>query len=150
MCLDLNTALLYADADGTLRDPRPDNRKRHYVLVDGVIAGEGRGPMNPEPVSAGIVVFGVNAPSVDAVCPYLMGFDPDKIPIVREAFRRRPYALVDWDWRDVRVVSNRPEWNVMLPEIPDASTFRFEPHFGWKGHLERTTGATPHRSGLRA
>lgn len=137
MCLDLNTALLYANPDGALRDPRPESRKRHYVLVDGILAGEGRGPMNPDPVEAGVIVFGVNAPSVDAVCAYLMGFDPDKIPIVREAFRRAPYALADWDWRDVEVISDVPAWNGRLPQIPDESTFRFEPHFGWKGKIER-------------
>jgi len=137
MCLDLNVALGYGNPDGTLRDPSPANRKRHYVLVDGIIAGQGRGPMNPDPVPAGIVIFGTNPPSVDAACAYLMGFDPEKIPIVREAFRVKPYALAEWNWRDVRLVSDRPEWNGPLPEIPDASTFRFEPHFGWKGHIER-------------
>jgi hypothetical protein len=137
MCLDLNIALLYANSDGTLRELNPANRKRHYVLVDGILAGEGRGPMNPDPVEAGLVVFGLNAPSVDAVCAYLMGFDPEKIPVVREAFRRSPYALVDWGWRDVEVISNIPEWNGLLPEVPDESTFRFEPHFGWKSKIER-------------
>lgn len=137
MCLDLNMAVLYANRDGTLRDPRPESRKRHYVLVDGILAGEGRGPMNPDPVEAGLIVFGLNAPSVDAVCAYLMGFDPDKIPIVREAFRRAPYSLADWEWSDVQVMSNVAAWNGMLPEIPDESTFRFEPHFGWKGKIER-------------
>lgn len=137
MCLDLNTALLYANRDGTLRAPTPESGKRHYALVDGILAGEGRGPMNPDPVSAGLIVFGVNAPSVDAVCAYLMGFDPDNIPIVREAFRRAPYALAHWDWRDVQVISDVPAWNGRLSDIPDDCTFHFEPHFGWKGKIER-------------
>jgi uncharacterized protein (DUF362 family) len=137
MCLDLNVALSYGNPDGTLRDPSPVNRKRQYVLVDGIIAGQGRGPMNPDPVPAGIVVFGANPPSVDAACAYLIGFDPEKIPIVREAFRVRPYGLAEWSWRDVHLVSDRPEWNGPLSEIPAASTFRFEPHFGWKEHIER-------------
>lgn len=138
MCLDLNKALLYGNPDGTLREDRPENRKRHLVLVDGIIAGEGRGPMNPDPVHSGIVVFGTDPASVDAACAVLMGFDPEKIPIIRQAFRCEHFPLADGDWRDVRLVSNKPEWNGLLPDIPYEATFHFEPHFGWKGHIERT------------
>jgi uncharacterized protein (DUF362 family) len=137
MCLDLNKILLYGNPDGTMRPPTPENRKRHFVIVDGIIAGEGNGPMNPDPVHAGIILFGTNAPSVDAACAILMGFDPDRIPIVRQAFQCKHYPLADWDWRDVRLVSNKPEWNGLLPQIPYESTFHFRPHFGWEGHIER-------------
>jgi len=140
MCLDLNKILLYGDPSGTFREDGPENRKRHIVLVDGIIAGEGRGPMNPDPVPSGIVVFGTNPASVDAACAILMGFDPEKIPIIRQAFRCKRYTLTDWDWRDLRLVSNKPEWNGLLTDMPFKDTFHFEPHFGWKGHIERLEG----------
>jgi uncharacterized protein (DUF362 family) len=139
MCLDLNKIILYGNSDGTFRPIGPEGRKRHYVLVDGIIAGEGRGPMNPDPVAAGVLLFGIHPASTDAACGYLMGFDPARIPIVREAFRCSRFRIAEWDWTDVRVVSNRPEWNGELPDIADASTFRFRPHFGWTGQLERRT-----------
>jgi len=137
MCLDLNKIILYGKPDGTLRSGTPDNRKRHYALVDGIIAGEGRGPMNPDPIPAGILVFGLHPASVDAACACLMGYDPECIPIVRQAFRCRHYPLAEWDWRDVRLISNRPEWNSLLPDITEDTTFHFQPHFGWKGYIER-------------
>ncbi len=137
MCLDLNKVLFYGDPSGALREDKPQNRKRHLVLVDGIIAGEGNGPMNTDPVHSGIVVFGTNAASVDAACAVLMGFDPEKIPIIRQAFLCKHFPLADWDWRDVKLVSNKPEWNGLLPAIPSEATFHFEPHFGWKGHIER-------------
>ncbi len=140
MCLDLKV-LLYGNPDGTLRAPTAGNRKRHYVLVDGILAGEGRGPMNPDPVDAGIVVFGVHPPSVDAACAYLMGFDPDKVPIVRQAFLCSHLPLAESRWQDVRLVSERPAWNGLLPEIGDAATFHFTPHFGWTGQIERGASA---------
>lgn len=138
MSLDINKILLYGNPDGTLRPCLPENQKRHYVLVDGIIAGEGRGPMNPDPVSAGVVIFGLHPASVDAVCAYLMGYDPEKIPIVCQAFHCQHYSLAEWDWRDVQLVSNQPEWNGALLDISNHSTFHFAPHFGWKGHIERT------------
>jgi uncharacterized protein (DUF362 family) len=142
MCLDLNRVLLYGRADGRLRSDEPTSRKRHYVLVDGIVAGQGNGPMNPDPVPCGLILFGTNAPSVDAAAAVLMGFDPDKIPIIHEAFRQRSYPLADRGWQDVRIASNKPEWNgLRLDEIPPETTFHFEPHFGWKGHIERTQAA---------
>jgi hypothetical protein len=137
MCLDLNKLLLYGKADGTMRPSGPNGRKRHFVMVDGLIAGEGRGPTNPDPVAAGLLVFGLHPASVDAACAYLMGFDPARIPIVREAFRCERYPLTEWDWTDIHLVSDRPQWNGLLPDIADESTFHFEPHYGWKGQIER-------------
>jgi len=111
MCLDLNKIVLYGNPDGSLRAPLPRNRKRHYALVDGILAGQGRGPLNPDPVAAGVVLFGVHPPSVDTACAYLMGFDPAKIPIVTGAFQSRGMPLADHSWRDVEVCSNHNRFN---------------------------------------
>jgi uncharacterized protein (DUF362 family) len=138
MCLDLNKIVFYGNADGTLRDPRQDGRKRHYVLVDGIVAGEGRGPLNPDPVPAGVLLFGVHPPSVDAACAYLMGFDPDKIPIVSRAFQCRNLPLADHGWRDIAMLSNAAVWNRPLVEISASDTFHFKSHFGWKGQIEQS------------
>ncbi len=113
------------------------------MLVDGIVAGEGNGPLNCDPVHADVLIFGTNPASVDAACAVLMGFDPEKIPVVRNAFRCRHYPIADWDWCDVRLVSNKPEWNGLLPDIPYESTFHFRPHFGWVGQIERAPTAQP-------
>lgn len=137
MCLDLNKIALYGNRDGTFRTDHPSNRKRHYVLVDGIIAGEGRGPMNPDPVSSGIVVFGLQPAFVDAGCAYLMGYDPELIQIIDQAFKCKHYAIAEGSWRDITLASNRPEWNGRLENIADENTFHFATHFGWKGRIER-------------
>lgn len=134
MCLDLNKIVFYGNADGALGQ---QTRKRHYVIVDGILAGEGRGPLNPDPVPAGVVLFGVHPPSVDAACAYLMGFDPDKIPIVSRAFQCRSFPLSDHQWRDVVVRSNQAAWDRRLAEIASGNTFHFKPHFGWTEHIEQ-------------
>lgn len=137
MCLDLNKLMLYGNEDGTLRPAAPGERRRHFVLVDGVIAGEGRGPLDPDPVEAGIVVFGLHPASVDAACACLVGFDPERIPIVREAFRCERYPIAEWSWRDVELVGDADEWSGRLSDLPASATLGFEPHFGWKGQIER-------------
>ena len=144
MCLDLNKLLFYGDMDGSFREGGADNRKRHYVLCDGVLAGEGRGPMNPDPVAAGVLTFGTHPASHDAVCTWLMGFDPEKIPIVHQSFRCTHLPIAEWDWTDLQVTSNVDAWEGPLPEISDESTFHFEPHFGWKGHIRREPNELRH------
>ncbi|MFN2607546.1 MAG: DUF362 domain-containing protein [Acidimicrobiales bacterium] len=141
MCLDLNTLVLYGEAGGGLRPAGPGGRKRHLVLVDGIVAGEGRGPVDPDPRPAGIVVFARNPATADAACARLMGFDVERIPIVRNAFAPRAYPIADWRWTDVMVRSDREAWNGPLDAIAEASTLRFEPHFGWKHHIELTPPA---------
>jgi uncharacterized protein (DUF362 family) len=137
MCLDLNKLVLYGNPDGSLRPADTAQRKRYLSLVDGIIAGEGSGPSNPDPVAAGLVAFGANPAYVDAACAYLMGFDPDKIPLVRQAFRCHHYSLTECDWGDVECVSNEAAWNGRLRNIPDESTLRFKAHHGWRGYIER-------------
>ncbi|HEX4425800.1 MAG TPA: DUF362 domain-containing protein [Terriglobales bacterium] len=146
MCLDLNKIVFYGNSDGSFRDAAPENRKRHFVLVDAILAGEGAGPMNPDVVSAGVVLFGVHPPSVDAACAYLMGFDPDKVPIVRQAFQCRDLPLAEHEWKDINVISNHAAWNRPLSSVEDHETFHFKPHFAWKGRVERTVGADLERS----
>ena len=49
------------------------------IVVDGITAMEGNGPLIGTPRDLGVVVAGVNPVSVDAVCARMMGFDPREI-----------------------------------------------------------------------
>jgi uncharacterized protein (DUF362 family) len=141
MCLDLNKIISYGNLDGSFRSASPKNRKRHFVLVDGIIAGEGSGPMNPDPVSAGIVLFGLHPPSVDAACAYLMGFNPDQVPIVRQAFQCRDLPLAEHAWKEIAVISNHLAWSRLLNSIDERETLHFKPHFAWRGNVELKSSA---------
>lgn len=142
-CLDLNKILLYGLPDGSMRSDRPDQRRTHLVFLDAVISGEGAGPMRPDPVNTRFVAFGTNPAAVDAAGAWLMGFDPDRIPIIRRAFLCRHYGIAEGTWRDVQAVSNKPEWNGWLESIAPAACFRFKPALGWKNYVERS----PQRAG---
>ena len=137
MCLDLNKLVFYGRPDGTLRRAGAASRKRYLVLADGWIAGEGSGPMNPDPVHSAVLLFGAHPASVDAAACVLMGFDPERVPLVRQAFRARQHHLAEWDWRDVEMISNVAGWSRALPDVDPEATFAFRPHFGWDGAIER-------------
>ncbi len=141
MCLDLNKLVLYGHNNGTLKEDTLANRKRYLCLVDGFIAGEGRGPMNPDPFDASLCIFGTNPVAVDAVGATLMGFDINKIPIIPNAFKVKHYKLVGFCKDEILCQSNVPDWSKKIFDIEKESVYSFKPHFGWTGHIEKTGAA---------
>ena len=81
--LDLNRILLYGKADGSVVDG-PQRRVVH--LTDAIIAGQGDGPLSPQPLPLGLLFAGNNAACIDWFGSILLGYDPRLLPIVREAF----------------------------------------------------------------
>jgi uncharacterized protein (DUF362 family) len=132
MTLDLNRILLYANSDGTLRT----TPKRYFSVIDGIQGMQGNGPVAGRPKDAGVIVAGHNPPAVDVVCAQLMGFDYRKIPMLHRVFGgdRYPFALFNPD--AIRILSNEKSLQGRLSDLPCQNTMKFEPHFGWKGHVE--------------
>jgi hypothetical protein len=81
--LDLNRILLYGQPNGSMSDV-PQRRVIH--LADAIVAGQGDGPLSPQPLSLGLLFAGNNAACVDWFGSLLLGYDPQLLPIVREAF----------------------------------------------------------------
>lgn len=138
MSLDLNKLVMYGKMDGSLRPDTPENRKPYLCLVDGIIAGQGNGPMDPDPYPAGLIAFGCNPAAVDAVGATLMGFNLENIPIVSNAFTVRDFILSDCPLDEIICRSNVRGWNKLLAEINPDTLYAFRPHFGWTGKLERS------------
>jgi uncharacterized protein DUF362 len=132
MAIDLNRLLLYVDADGVLHD-RPV--RRFLSLVDGIVAGEGNGPLDPIPRPAGVVLAGSNPVAVDLACARLMGFDYCKIPMLNRALERHSLPLVDFAYEDIRIHSDDPVFDSRLADL-QGPLLGFKPHFGWRGHIE--------------
>lgn len=129
---DVNRCLLYSDGVG-FPTARP---KRFFAIVDAVVGGDGNGPSEADRVEAGTLIAGTNPVAVDCVGARLMGFDPQKIAMLREAFADSPLPLADFRYEDIRVVSGHPGWNRKLSDVPPDDCFSFRPHFGWAGHIE--------------
>jgi hypothetical protein len=133
MVVDLNRLLLYADAEGRLHDQPV---RRLLNIVDGIIGGEGNGPLDPTPKPAGLVLAGENAVAVDFACARLMDFDYLKIPLLLGAFGGHPLPLAAFSPEEVFVQSNADRFCGPVVEIAGA-VLAFSPHFGWRGHIER-------------
>jgi uncharacterized protein (DUF362 family) len=102
-CLDLNRILLYGRTDATL-GCEPQRRVIH--IVDAVIAGQGDGPLAPEPLALGLLLAGENAAAVDWVSAQLLGYAPERIPIAREAFGKFRWPLTSFSQDEVMLVGD--------------------------------------------
>jgi uncharacterized protein (DUF362 family) len=135
MVLDLNKSLFFFSGAGTRRT-RP---LRYLAVVDGLIGGEGNGPMAPDPVSSGVIIAGRHPVAVDLVAATMMGFDWEKIRLLKNCFKMRALTFVDFRPDQIQVLSDNPAWNGPLGQIEN--TFTFRPHFGWIGAIENSRRA---------
>ncbi|MFH1478537.1 MAG: DUF362 domain-containing protein [Candidatus Omnitrophota bacterium] len=117
---DLNSILLYADKEGSLKDTP---QRKCLSIVDAVLSGEGEGPMQQTPKKTGIVYGGINPLYVDLASAKIMGFNYKLMPSISRSFIRDKYSLSDKKPADVSMDSN-----VAIEEC----MFTFKPSNGWK------------------
>jgi uncharacterized protein (DUF362 family) len=132
MVLDLNRVLLYADADGVLND---HPLRRFFSFVDGIISGEGNGPLDPRPKPTGVVLAGANPVAVDLACARLMGFDYRRLPMLRRAMEDHALPLASLDVGCLAAISNSPAYHHRIVDF-HGPCVGFEPHFGWRGRAK--------------
>jgi uncharacterized protein (DUF362 family) len=131
MTADLAHILTFADADGRLHDTP---QRRVFCVVDGIIGGEGCGPLSPDARAAGCLVVGEHPLAVDLAATRLMGFDVARFPLF-DLSRPRPWhgglesaELIKMSWSG---------------QALDAGAFfggagpslNFRPHPAWVGHM---------------
>ena len=119
-CLDLNRALLYADAEGRFHETP---QREELSIVDAVITGQGTGPLEPDPLPTGAVFATRNPAAGDLLACSLLGFRPDRIRLVDSSF-----ASMRWP-----IASGCPDLSAWPPgSFPVARA-----PAGWVGSIER-------------
>jgi hypothetical protein len=84
-------------------------QRRVIHITDAIVAGQGNGPLAPEPLPMGLLFAGENAAAVDWVGAYLLGYPPENIPIVREALGTFRWPLTSFASDDIRLVGDLGE-----------------------------------------
>lgn len=105
-CLDLNRILLYGRPDATMHE-RPQRLVLH--VTDAVVAGQGNGPLAPEPLPLGLLLASSNAAAMDTAGALLLGYDPARITIAREAFGDFHWPLAPFRPEDVTMTGDLGE-----------------------------------------
>ncbi len=109
MILDLNIILMYIDKNGKLTN-KP--QRRLYSVIDGIIGGDKDGPLNPGRKKAGIILMGENHVLTDLVAVKLMGFDYEKIPLLKNVISPQKYPIIQpKETNNINLVSNNNDIN---------------------------------------
>lgn len=132
-CLDIQRILHYGRDDGSLANIP---QRRILTLTDAIVAGEGEGPLAPSPVPLGLLTLGSNVCAVEWVHAFLMSFDPQAIPLVRECFTQFSHALAEFSPFEVSATIDRE--SVTPQAAAEVLGRRFRPARGWQGHCERS------------
>jgi uncharacterized protein (DUF362 family) len=131
--LDLNRIVLYSSKDGAMQEVP---QRKIFCVIDGIIAGEKNGPLAPDPVSAGVLIAGFSPVTVDVVGASLMGFDIDKIPLIRKALEANHglLPLYEGDRHTIEIIEHEGSYD--LERYKKLRNLAFEAHPAWKGHVE--------------
>jgi uncharacterized protein (DUF362 family) len=102
-CLDINRALLYGKPDATMAETV---QRRVIHIVDAVVAGQGNGPLAPDPLPMGLLLGSESAVATDWVGARLLAYEPEKIPIVWRAFEKFRWPLATFAGNQVRITGD--------------------------------------------
>ncbi len=132
MCLDLQRILRYGRLDGSLAS---EPQRKVVSVTDAIIGGEGEGPLRNTPIPSGFLTASLSPAAAEWVHARLMGFDPERVPLVREAFSSFELPLVPFKPTDITV---RLEQGSMRAASVSPLGRSFKPPRGWLGHCELT------------
>jgi uncharacterized protein (DUF362 family) len=129
--LDLNKILLYADSDGNMR---ANPQRRFFSIIDGIIGGEGDGPVLATSRPCGVLVGGFNPLAVDICATRLMGFDHQRFTQFRKGLVLKKFPLMSYNEDQINCLSNVPEWCDILNKRENLLNFKVAS--GWEGKIE--------------
>lgn len=82
MVMDLNMIMYYGKEDGTLANTP---QRFLYSFCDGIVGGQGDGPLSPDPLNLGVVSFTNDSTTNDICMATLMGLPVHKLPLLTAA-----------------------------------------------------------------
>lgn len=130
MIYDLNMVLQRVDRDGLLQ---PTPQRTYLCIVDGLICGEGDGPLYPQPRTIDWLICGRDPFAIDTALAWFMGFDPARLPIIEHRAKFMGTAWGQFDTASLPVTidgETQPlsSWDVRHDFLPPP---------GWLAHVER-------------
>lgn len=124
MVMDLNTIAVYGKKDGTIsKQPQ----RNFYSLCDGIIGGQGDGPLNPDPMALGIISFTNHSGFNDLALASLMGLDTSKIPLLNEAKKNLNNQTVKLFWNNKSITLDELNQFSIKAKMPP----------GWENYTEK-------------
>ena len=125
--IDVARILFYANKEGRLCT---EKQREFICIVDGIYAGDKKGPMEPRTRKEGIIIGGFDPVAVDIVGTQLMGFDYSKVLYLKNALKEHKYNI-SIDLNNIKIISNEMRFEHLF-DLTRNETLCFEPAETWK------------------
>jgi len=132
MVVDLFNIFHFADKNGRFH---PQRQRKMFTLIDGIVGGENKGPLVPDPKPSGVLLAGENVLATDLVAARLMGFDPLKMRMYSFLLKECDEDYGIHSLHEIEVIASPQEWSTCLADRT-SRFLDFKPHPGWIGHIE--------------
>ncbi|MFQ5977086.1 MAG: DUF362 domain-containing protein [Candidatus Heimdallarchaeota archaeon] len=96
--------------------------KPDIIIVDGIVGMEGAGPSDGMKVNSGVLIGGTDYFAVDSAATKFMGFNPKKVPALKNAHKKMGYSF-----KEIEIDSN----------VSKRKKFRFVPFLTYR--IQRLT-----------
>ncbi len=134
MTSDLAHIFYFADVHGVVHDTQ---QRRMFSIIDGIVGGEGKGPLEPTAHRAGCIIIGENLLAVDLVATRLMGFDPRRVKQFSVLYeRQRNFGVRAFEEISVKLDGMEMPGAMFFDQAWTAPLLGFLPHPGWIGQIE--------------
>jgi len=132
MAADLLKLFLFSDRAGKLQKTQ---QRRVFSIIDGIVGGENKGPLEPDPKESKVLLASENLLAADIVGTRLMGFDPLKIKMFTSLMNEN-----DWDYgvkelSDIEIKTSVEEWKNCLTDREN-KFLDYKPYPGWIDFIE--------------
>lgn len=130
--LDLNYILLCSDKLGNVIGQKT---RRYICISDGIIAGEGDGPLSPFPKNIGLISLSEN-PVINDIClSKIMGFNWKKIPQLKRSVELQDCFEFDGDVDKIKLIKSNNTNDLHIINFNDLPVFKFIPAPGWINNI---------------
>jgi len=133
--LDLNYLLLFIDRTGK---ETPQKTRKYICITDGIIAGEGDGPLSPDAKNAGIISLSENPVLNDICLSRIMGFDWNKIPQLKHSVDLNKFFNFSGNTEKIKIVACENDNTKREINYDNLPNLKFVPAPGWISYIELT------------
>jgi len=127
--LDLNRAAIYADSGGLLRD---NPQRSILTIVDAIQAGEGEGPMAPDPVPLSCLIGSMHPLTAELAAVRLAHWPEDRLRLVQGAYHLPTYPLDPFAREDLDIQSGDTVDGEVVPTALGSLGRFLRPTSGWE------------------
>lgn len=131
--LDLNHILIFSDKAGRITEKKT---RKYICITDGVIVGEGNGPLDPMPKKLGLISISENPVLNDVCISRVLGFDWLKIPQLKRSTGLNEYFGFTGNVEGIKICCadlNNNQENINFNNLPN---YNIIAPSGWIYHIE--------------